>query len=519
MSASNVFLALLCASASLFAFLGLAAMGRRTTPGAKSFAYLMSSAAVYIGALALSFSAGSLEGGLTWLKVSYFGFAPMPALWFLFVRSFTGRPRLGIASALLLFAPPIATIAVAWAGGLEGLLLSAVSFRLRGSLIVIASSPGPWSWLFTAYSAALAAWMLIMLIGSLGRNAPGHKARTFIVILGSCFPIVSAALRVADIRPLGLDMEPVALDLSGLCLGIALLRHDLFQVAFIGRERVIEALEDGIVLVDPVGRIADANPSARRLLGLGEEPVGELLAAYSRAAPLACLAAGGSEGIEFDVEAEGGSRRLSARASLVEGSRGERVGTALIVSDVSENAALLARLTELAVTDELTGLTNRRSFLEKARREFGVAQRAGRPMAVAILDLDRFKAVNDDFGHPVGDAVLAEASARMLKRLRGGDSLCRYGGEEFAVLMPETDAEGALTAAEGLRGAVGKGPVKFEGGSVLVTASAGIYGAPPEPGERLEDFLARADAALYWAKEAGRNRSAPWLGVRESRSC
>ena len=178
--------------------------------------------------------------------------------------------------------------------------------------------------------------------------------------------------------------------------------------------------------------------------------------------------------------------------------------------------ALLERLTELAVTDELTGLNNRRRFLEQARIEFGIARRACRPLSIVILDLDLFKSINDHFGHPAGDAALRAAADRMLTELRCGDMLCRYGGEEFALLMPETDTEGALVAAERLRKAVGACDVILVGRAIRVTASAGVYGGVPAEYENLEDFIRRADAALYEAKEDGRDRIVSWRGVERS---
>jgi diguanylate cyclase (GGDEF)-like protein len=331
--------------------------------------------------------------------------------------------------------------------------------------------------------------------------------------------LATSLASVAGFRSYGLDLNPLALDAAGILFGVGLLRHDLFELAFVGRERVVEALQDCIVLLDPDGRIADANPAARLVLGLGEGFVGTMITASGIGASLAPLASGQMDRLEFVAEGGKGLRKYSARASRVEGSRGESFGTALIITDVTETAALLARLTELAVTDELTGLSNRRCFFERARQEFEVAKRGGRPLSLVILDLDHFKLVNDEYGHEVGDVVLRGAAARMLGQLRYGDLLCRYGGEEFAILMPETDCRGAVAAAERVRGAVGEGLIEFEGGSILITASAGVYGAVPAGCEGLEDFLRRADAALYDAKARGRDRLRPWAAVERKLPC
>jgi len=158
---------------------------------------------------------------------------------------------------------------------------------------------------------------------------------------------------------------------------------------------------------------------------------------------------------------------------------------------VIERADLLNRLTESALTDELTGLPNRRAWDERLEQ----AIREPEPVCVAILDLDRFKAYNDDHGHQAGDRLLKEAAAAWRAQLRPTDSLARYGGEEFVVLLRENDLDTARDVVDRLRGATPRGQ----------SCSAGI--ARRADDEAAVDLLGRADHALYEAKRAGRDRS------------
>jgi len=168
-------------------------------------------------------------------------------------------------------------------------------------------------------------------------------------------------------------------------------------------------------------------------------------------------------------------------------------------------APLVERLHVLADTDPLTSLANRRAFVTAARREMWRAHRFGRPLALVMLDIDRFKAVNDRHGHVAGDAVLREVSRRLLATARDADLVARYGGEEFVVLLPESGLETALATAERLRGAVAAAPIRVPGNSVPVTVSAGV--AVPHGREAdLTEWLQAADKALYRAKANGRNR-------------
>jgi len=176
---------------------------------------------------------------------------------------------------------------------------------------------------------------------------------------------------------------------------------------------------------------------------------------------------------------------------------------------VSQAAPVLANLRNLSIaqlraaTDALTGLPNKRAVGDSLKRMFAQASRTTSPMALIVLDLDRFKALNDRFGHPVGDQVLASVGAVMRSTLRDSDFAGRNGGEEFAVLLPDTDAAGARESAEKLRLAISA--ITIPGLDLDLTVSLGVAGYPEHAlgPERLERL---ADAALYVAKRSGRNR-------------
>ncbi|MFH2006359.1 MAG: diguanylate cyclase [bacterium] len=172
-----------------------------------------------------------------------------------------------------------------------------------------------------------------------------------------------------------------------------------------------------------------------------------------------------------------------------------------------ENARLFAEVQRLAITDELTGLMNRRQFFSLAEREFSRARRYGYPLSVVMVDVDHFKQVNDTHGHQVGDEVLAEIARRLAGALRDVDVLGRYGGEEFAVVLPDTGTKDApIGLAERLRRCVADEPIVTGAGAISKTVSLGVAQLRTQDKD-LTKLLARADAALYEAKEAGRNRA------------
>jgi diguanylate cyclase (GGDEF)-like protein len=162
---------------------------------------------------------------------------------------------------------------------------------------------------------------------------------------------------------------------------------------------------------------------------------------------------------------------------------------------------LLLHTTQLAGTDPLTGIGNRRFFESRVEAEIELLRRHGSPLALALFDVDHFKQVNDSFGHVKGDEVLREIAERATRGLRRSDVFCRWGGEEFALLMPSTTADEAVQICERLRQEIAS--VGFEGvGPVTVSAGIGDY-----KGEALlNDWMERVDGALYVAKSTGRNR-------------
>jgi diguanylate cyclase (GGDEF)-like protein len=183
-------------------------------------------------------------------------------------------------------------------------------------------------------------------------------------------------------------------------------------------------------------------------------------------------------------------------------------GLAVQAGVAIENARLHRAVERQAITDDLTGLANRRQFYEALGREFERAHRFGTPLSLILLDVDDFKRINDahPMKHLAGDAVLRAVADAVAGHTRDIDLAARYGGEEFAVLLPQTDHEGAINLAERLRLAVAEREVEFAGApTVSVTASFGVASGPIDDRTQL-DLIAAADNALYQSKREGKNR-------------
>lgn len=168
------------------------------------------------------------------------------------------------------------------------------------------------------------------------------------------------------------------------------------------------------------------------------------------------------------------------------------------------------RLATMAVTDELTGLRNLRYFRSRLTEAFAESARTGRPLAVIMLDIDRFKGVNDRFGHPVGDDVLVNTARAIASITRHGETEARVGGEEFAVLLVDSTSEQAREVAERIRQAIAEAETVLPGTggqTIRVTVSAGVASTADVAAADEEALLRAADDALYQAKGAGRDRT------------
>jgi len=184
-------------------------------------------------------------------------------------------------------------------------------------------------------------------------------------------------------------------------------------------------------------------------------------------------------------------------------------GFVLIVARLSALTTIdlvrIAALERDVILDPLTGTFNRRYLDAKIDEEVDRARQDGQPLSALLIDLDHFKRINDNYGHPVGDLVLRYVSARIVERVRAGDAVVRYGGEEFVVLAPDCALDAAAALAEQVRLGISEHEIALpDGRKIAVTASAGV--ASLGSGEAPPDFLRRMDEALYAAKRTGRNR-------------
>ncbi len=277
---------------------------------------------------------------------------------------------------------------------------------------------------------------------------------------------------------------------------------------------MVEAMTEGAVTFSPDGTILYCNAHFAEMVRAGlEKVIGSPLQRYINPADVEKFSA-----LLEQARATGARENLSMMASdgtvvpvTVAAHHLSEPGMESIVAvitDLTEIMAAEERLRELSVRDALTGLFNRRYLDETLERELARAEREHLPVSVVMMDIDLFKEINDAFGHKAGDILLQVLGERLCIQARKGDVPCRYGGEEFVMVLPDMPPEAATKRAEEWRALVERLRVPYGDVQLHVTLSAGVA-AYPVNGKTADAILMAADEALYVAKMGGRNRVAP----------
>ena len=266
---------------------------------------------------------------------------------------------------------------------------------------------------------------------------------------------------------------------------------------------IILGAGEAIIVTDAADHVVLVNPAATALLGKSQERIVEegFLQIFDRPDLMeqwlgGPVADSGPHTLEYNAHV------LSVHAARINDAQGKRVGSAALLRDITEEKRLEHELRRLSNTDSLTLLYNRRYVDESLQTELDRAQRYRLPLSVLVLDVDHFKRFNDTHGHEVGDRVLQAVARALRAALRGLDSPCRYGGEEFVAILPSTNKAGAYALAERLRQDIERLVVD----GLQVTASIGVAEFPDIEVTQQARLIGAADAAMYQAKRSGRNR-------------
>jgi diguanylate cyclase (GGDEF)-like protein len=499
--------------ALLLAFLAAITWNRRKdAPEAGVFAILVASMAVYSFGYAGEIAQTSLSAARHWLDFEYLALPWAGALWVLAACRQNGIKGRGP----LLFIIPVIVFVGHYTNYHDLFYSGPMTMVQRGPFWILTVIRGPLSLLDNAYlmvSFLAGTWIYI---SSLRHASSLFRKQAVVLVLGSFLPFIGYFAFLAGLSPWGLDITPVTLFFTCFMLYYGIFHCGMFDLAPQARSLIFNSMRDGVLILDTAGRLLDFNPAAKALIPvLNKRNLGTvvvpMLAQVPQIANAVALAMGSrihdrQEITLSDAESTSYEIRTWPLHSAQGNSASRLIGQAVVFEDVTAQVVLREELRGRSETDDLTGVANRRRFSRALEIECLRFSRNHSPISVLMIDLDYFKNVNDQHGHPVGDTVLRIIAQLPLLSLRKTDLLARYGGEEFAVLLPETRLEGAQVIADRIRLAICEKPILAEGFEVTLSISVGIssHSDPQEPNPEL--LLKRADLALYRAKALGRNR-------------
>ena len=501
---------------------------RRFSPAAVWLFLLLLAVAERALADALDVSAIGLATKVFWGKVSWIGSATIAVFLLICVLEYvhlggwlTARRRVA------LFIVPVLEIVAAFTNDLHRLLWTGFTFAPGGANVVIYHH-GPLFWVSMGYTYALLAVATVLLLRFTLGTRSASRFQSAAIMIAIAIPILGEI--AYDLAPgllRGLDVAAITLTATGGILIFSVLRLKFLDLVPVALETLMENMPDGLLVLDPQGRIVDANPAAGEMVGT--EPrdwVGctprEVLGAW----PNVALNIENADEDDAGCTMDASDRCISVRVSPLRGREGERIGSLVTMSDVSvrvrteralqdANRNLVVRLSDIeglqkelkeqAFHDPATGLYNRRYLMQALEREILRARQDGYPLSVVMIDVDHFKETNDTYGHIAGDLVLRALADGLRRESRPGDVAARFGGDEFLLVMPHATLAEARRRAEQWRLALAETTVEWHGDLLTAAVSMGVASFP-EQGASSDAVLAAADRAVYLAKAQGRNR-------------
>lgn len=510
---------LLIASGIVTAVAGFMAAQRRSAPSAPAVVACMVAGTWWSVSYAMVLM-GTPPSTRFWLTSMFLGVIATPPAFLLFALLYTDRIRwLNRMTLFAILAPPATIAPLMLTDVAHGLFFGNAPLRAE---VLFETGPVFWANVVYAYLADGVAFLL--LIQAVVRSRGLQRRQSALLLAGALAPTFANAATVFVIgQSTNLDVTPIGFAFTGMAMVYNLRTHGLFDVIPVARDAVVDGMMDGVMVLDSEDRLIDANPAARRYLGVPAGPRGTgarlLSVATNPVFARRLLEIGANQPSQLSLDDDGGVRTFDIRASILSPSRTRQPVRLYVVRDITatkrteaalreqlaQNEALQEQLRQQAVRDPLTGLFNRRFLEETLERELARIKRDKGRLSVAMIDIDHFKQVNDTYGHGAGDAVLQALGETLRAHTRGGDVACRFGGEEFVLVMPDAPLASAVERTDTVRQTFAASPVQYGGQSITVTFSAGVAGFP-EHGDDARGLLRSADRALYEAKGSGRNR-------------
>ncbi|MEM1437004.1 MAG: diguanylate cyclase [Pseudomonadota bacterium] len=488
----------------------IASGNNRSVPGQAALRLLLTSAIVWAGAKLLLLLLPSVRAQLLLHFIAFCCASIAPLAWLGFALAYgtqRQRPARSVVNSIgvlsLLFVSAAATNP--W----HGLMWAEFATVDVAGHPLLTATFGPLYLLHFAYSTLLILSAITIIAYVLGQTV--RPLRPLLMAIGIAATIglsASTELRPWTLQP-GLDLVAPGYALALLLLQEGMIRPGYLNNRRIARDQIMDILSDGVLVLNADGIIVDANASGLAIAGMTKSELNQRnIKDIITTIPFDAMNARQRRSVELTLD----DKAFEVNANPLNPDE-PGLDKVLVFRDVTRRRKqeyqlkqMQQELEQLAHTDPLTRLCNRRIFMTRLDEEVERVRRHGSALSVILFDLDHFKAVNDTHGHDTGDRVLKTVAQVAEQHIRVTDVAARIGGEEFALLLPETAQEGAIQLANRLREAIQQANTVDSGGQTIqVTASIGVA-TVGRSSRVLADVLKQADEALYDAKHLGRNR-------------
>ena len=501
---------LLAALVGVGAYLRVRSM--KQVPGMQALLALLAAVLFWSGAQFFGslFTVASVK--LITAKLAYFGIVITPVAWLVFAVSYTRRQmRLPRIALNLICVIPAITMVLVMTNDWHQLIWTQVAFVRDQGVFGMITHHGAWFYVHAIYSYGLLVVATTILAWSIGHTTGAWKPVVAVITA----PIVVALANLFYLSSLNpapwFDMTTLGFAAAAMILNGGVLRYGVLETIPVVRDRVVEQLRDGVIVLNADGMIIDINDSALQILRssrgeLADRTITSFLTSLTMA-ELTNFNHPDGKGLETTLR----GRSYDISASSLDHTNPD-ADVVLVLRDITDRRKTehdlrqaQEELVRLAHTDYLTGIHNRRFFMQRLTEEVERVRRHGSRLSVLLFDLDHFKKVNDLCGHYAGDQILKAVADVSMQVKRITDISARIGGEEFALLLPETDQTGAVRTAQRLRQSIAKISLpETQQRKLKITASIGVA-TVSSLSQDLENVLNHADEALYKAKHSGRN--------------
>lgn len=485
---------------------------RRRASGAAAVYLSISLFSVFIYSFgyAMELQSETLRAAMFWVRFQHWGIDFIAPSWLLFALAVSGYEK-WISRKLIvaIFILPVVLFLVSQTLGWLNLGHHNPRMDLSGPFPIFIYDRNIYNYVIVGYySLCLGISLLIFLIMYF-RSVSSFRNQVVIYLLGSLLPWLALILYNLNLFTSNIDLTPLALGVSGVLFTVGFTKYKILDIIPLARDIIFENMKEGALVLDIENRIIDFNPALQAIFPqMKEQDVGspfrDVFSEYLLLSEL--IDQGQKDRIEFQVGEGDTALFYRVRLSIIENNKGRPTGKMISFYEFTEEKRLMDDLERLAATDGLTGIYNRQHFDHLVRKEIARVNRYGGELSMLMLDLDKFKSINDTYGHVAGDKALIAVVDTFNNILRESDILARFGGEEFVILAIQTNFSEAKTLAERLRLALESKTFDIEGYEIQILASFGVTHIDSGEDVTPEKFYKWVDRGVYKAKDMGGNR-------------